>query len=77
MRSLNAALFALFIAISASPAAADGFFFEEGIVTPSGQQITILRLPVRLSTGKLVYKDDSLRVEERDKIVWQGLPFGV
>lgn len=61
MRILMAAFAALVLGFSAGSARADSFYFEEGIVSPSGQQITVLRLPVRLSNGKLVYKDVTLR----------------
>lgn len=56
--------FAVALSLAAAPAAeAQSFSFENSTVTPSGQQISVLRLPVRKPNGRFEYKDVLMQFE--------------
>lgn len=59
----NALRVAFALALSSTIAQAQDFKFENSTVTPGGQQISVVRLPIRMPDGKVVYKDVVMQFE--------------
>lgn len=63
MRFILTAFALAFSLAAASAAEAQSFSFENSTVTPSGQQISVLRLPVKKPNGRFEYKDVLMQFE--------------